>query len=75
MLDKIQNIFRIVFQNQLLIISESTSATDIAMWDSLTHIELIASIEDEFKIKFTFHEVMLFNTVGDMLPVISQKLK
>jgi len=74
MLEQIQTIFRKVFQDESLVIQPSTSANDIAMWDSLTHIELISSIEDAFQIKFSFQEVMKFNTVGDMLQVISQKL-
>ncbi len=74
MLEKIQTIFRQVFKDPLLVISEHSSADTIAMWDSLTHIELIATVEDAFQIKFTFQEVMKFNTVGDMIQMISQKV-
>ena len=52
----------------------TTSASDIKLWDSLMHIELIAAVEREFKITFTFNEVMRFNNVGDMLQVIEKKL-
>lgn len=75
MQEKLQDIFRIVFKDKALLIQDSTSANDIVMWDSLTHIELISSIEDAFQIKFTFQEVMKFNTVGDMMQVIAQKAK
>jgi len=74
MLEQIQAIFRNVFEDESLMIQFSTTANDIAMWDSLTHIELIASIEEAFQLKFTFQEVMTFNSVGDMMQVISQKL-
>jgi len=43
------------------------------MWDSLTHLQLIAEIESEFKIKFTFEEVMMFNSVADILSTIEKK--
>ena len=75
MLEQLQNVFRSVFQDDKLIIGETTSAKDILMWDSLMHLELIAAIESEFKIEFTFNEVMLFNNVGDMMQVIVKKLK
>ena len=73
LLEQLQNVFRKVFQNGSLVIHASTSAKDIKMWDSLTHLELIDSVETEFKIKFSFDEVMQFNTVGDMMNAIETK--
>lgn len=70
--DQLQNVFRRVFMDEQLNIGPGTSAKDIKMWDSLTHLELIAAVEAEFTIKFTFSEVMEFNTVGDMLHRIEQ---
>ena len=69
---QLQEVFRNVFMDRTLTIGPGTSAKDIKMWDSLTHLELIASVEAEFGIKFTFNEVMEFNTVGDMLHVIEK---
>lgn len=71
--EQLQKVFRAVFQNSGLVISERTSAKDLKMWDSLTHLELIAAVEEEFKIRFTFNEVMEFDTVGDMLKAIEIK--
>ena len=65
---------RFVFENDTIVIQESTSSKDIKMWDSLMHLELISEIESEFKIEFSFNEVMSFNNVGDMLKVIEKKL-
>lgn len=73
MLERLQKVFRAVFEDERLSISESTSAKDIRMWDSLTHLELIAAVEAEFGIKFSFNEVMQFNNVGDMLRTIEKK--
>jgi len=73
--EKLQNVFRKVFDNNDLIIHSDTTAKDIKMWDSLTHLELIASVEEAFNISFTFNEVMQFNKVGDMLDLIAKKLQ
>ncbi len=70
MLERLQQIFREVFGDNTLTILPSTSAKDIKMWDSLTHLELIAAIEDEFKIKFSFDQVMKFGNVGDIIKTI-----
>ena len=73
MLEQMQNVFRAVFQNDALIIQTSTSAKDIKMWDSLMHLELIAAVESEFKVEFSFNEVMSFQNVGDMIKAIEKK--
>ncbi len=70
MLEKLQQVFRKVFEDDNLIITQSTSASHIKMWDSLTHLQLIAEIEAEFKVKFTFDQVMMFNSVADILKLI-----
>lgn len=75
MLEQLQNVFRVVFQNDTLIIQGSTSAKDIKMWDSLMHLELIAAVESEFKVEFSFNEVMSFKDVGDMMKAIENKSK
>jgi acyl carrier protein len=66
MQERIQNVFRKVFRRDDLVITDASSASDIPMWDSLTHLELIAAIEEEFNVKFSFREVMEFNSVGDL---------
>ena len=75
MLEQIQKVFRSIFQDEVLIIQATTSANDIKMWDSLIHIELIAAIEAEFNVEFSFNEVMGFNNVGDMIRSLETKLK
>lgn len=71
--ERLQNVFRKVFQNEKLVISGSTSAKEIKMWDSLTHLELIAAVEEEFNMKLSFNEVMQLDTVKDLLDVIEKK--
>ena len=73
MLERLQKVFRKVFEDERLLVSEATSAKDIRMWDSLTHLELIAAVEAEFNVKFSFSEVMQFSNVGDMMRTIEKK--
>lgn len=71
-IDNLQEVFRKVFDKNDLLITETTSARDIKSWDSLTHLELIAAVEEAFDVKFSFAEVMQFNTVGDMIQAIEK---
>ncbi len=74
LLKRTELVFQKVFKNKDLTINVETSAKDIAMWDSLTHVELIASLEEEFGIVFSFNEVMQFGNVGDMINLVMHKL-
>jgi len=71
--DKVQNVFRQVFQNPALHIEPAYTAQDIAHWDSLTHMTLIAALEEFFSITFTFEEVTAFNNINDIVNLISKK--
>jgi acyl carrier protein len=75
MLNELQSVFRDVFEDQSLIITPETTANNIKMWDSLSHMVLMTSIEEKFNIKFSFNEVMGFDKVGDLIDTIEKKLK
>ena len=60
-------IFRVIFENNDLIISHSTQAKDIIEWDSLNHIYLVVAIEKRFNIKFTAKQIQQWSCVGDVL--------
>ena len=72
--DRVQNVFREVFDRDDLVIYNEMQAKDVEGWDSLTHITLIMTLEDTFKIKFTTREVMGFQNVGEMLDCLRGKL-
>lgn len=71
----VQDIFRDVFDEDDLIIEDSTSSDTIEDWDSLNHINLVSAIEKEFKIKFTLQELMTLKDVGAMIDLMVEKLK
>ena len=51
-MEKISLIFKDIFDDNTLSISDNTSPIDIPEWDSLQHINLISMLEREFKINF-----------------------
>lgn len=69
-LAKVKEIIRDVFDNDDIVVMESTVADDVEGWDSLMHITLIGTIEDEFDIKFAMKDVIGMKNVGDMVDII-----
>lgn len=72
--EKLQEIFRDIFDDDTLVIENSTTAADIEDWDSLAHIQLIAAIEKAFHVKFTLKEVVSAENVGAFIRLIENKL-
>ena len=52
-MEKIQDIFRDVFDDEELVVADSTSSDDIEEWDSLSHIQLVVAVEKTFGLKLT----------------------
>lgn len=71
--ERLQEIFRDIFDNEDLEITEQTTANDIEEWDSLMHISLVSSIEKAFQVRFALGELQELKNVGDMIALIEKK--
>ena len=74
-LEKVQDIFRDILDNDEIVLTNESTADDIEEWDSLTHIQLIKAIEKDFSIRFTSREILSWNNVGEMIDSIVVKVK
>jgi acyl carrier protein len=71
--EKLTPVFRKVFNNTSLELTDELSALDVENWDSLSHMLLISEIENEFAIKFKLKDLNKMANVGDMIAIISSK--
>jgi acyl carrier protein len=71
--DRLQGIFRDVFDDDGIVLFDAMTANDIADWDSLTHISLVVASEKEFKTRFILKEVKALKNVGEFIAMIRQK--
>lgn len=71
---ELQEIFREIFDDDELVISNETTADDIDDWDSLTHMQLIVEIEKKYNIRFTTAEIKKAANVGEFVDIIQGKL-
>ena len=73
-LKKINEILIDEFEDDDLVISESTVAADVDGWDSLAHLSIINEIENEFGIKFLMGEIQEMKNIGEMIDIIISRL-
>lgn len=71
--ERLNKVFRKVFDDDSIIVTRKTTANDIDDWDSLEHIRLVGAVEREFKIKFTMKEVSSMKNVGEMMDIIAER--
>jgi acyl carrier protein len=72
--DPLTEIFREVFDDDDITLSPELTADDVDGWDSLSHVNLIVTIEIRFNIKFAQKEILSFKNVGDLMSCIQTKL-
>lgn len=73
-MEKVNEIFCNVFDDDDLIVQDETNAEDIEDWDSLEQVNLIVNMEKEFKVKFNLEEVNQLKNVGEMVDMICSKI-
>lgn len=69
-LERVNDVFRDIFDDDSLEIGFETTAADVKGWDSLMHISLIEAVEDEFDMRFKMAEVSSMKDVGEMIDII-----
>ena len=72
-LDRVQEIFRDVLDDDEIVLTDQTTADDVDDWDSLSHIQLIVAVEKAFHVKFTSKEILSWKNIGEMVDCILAK--
>ena len=70
---RLTSIFRDVFSDNALVVTDTLTADDVAKWDSLSHINMIYAVEKAFGVKFSIKEARSMKNVGDLVQLIKKK--
>lgn len=73
--DRLDRVFRDVFDDDSIHVTPRTTADDIDDWDSLEHITLISAVEREFRMKFKMGEISSMRDVGEMARIVMERAK
>ena len=73
-LKRVEEIFREELELEDLVLTDDTTAEDVEGWDSLSHIQLVAAMEEAFGIEFKSREILSWDNVGDLIDCIQKKV-
>ena len=72
-IDRLQGIFRSVFDDEALVIRPDTTAKDVEGWESFNHINLIVALEEDFDVTFTTDEISCMANVGSLVTILQAR--
>jgi acyl carrier protein len=73
--DRLQGVFRKVFDDDSIELYDAMTAADLDDWDSLSHVQLMVAVEKDFGIRFLTAEVISLKDVGEMIRLLEDKVK
>ena len=68
--ERLNKVFRDVFDDESITLRDDTTANDIEDWDSFEHINLVVAVQDEFSFKIPMGKVVTMKNVGEMVDII-----
>ncbi len=69
---RLNKVFRQVFDDDSITVTDETTSKDIDDWDSFEHINLVVAVEEEFSFKIPMGKVVTMKNVGEMVDIIMQ---
>jgi acyl carrier protein len=73
-LENLTELFRTIFDDDDITVSDATTAADVEGWDSLSNIQLILAVESAFRIRLSAAQVSSLAQLGDLVTVIEGKV-
>lgn len=69
---KLTPIAQRVFEKKDLVLSEDMSSETLDTWTSLSFMQLLTSIEQEFGFRFKMMELLSLRSIGDIIEAIAK---
>ena len=67
----LNDVFKDVFDDDMLILTRDTTSKDIEEWDSLNQIKLIIECERAFDIRLKARDINILENIGEMVDHLS----
>ena len=73
--ERLEQVFRDVFNNDALALKDEMTSRDVPGWDSVAHINLMFTIESRFGIQFVGNELAEFKNIGELKTYLARKTR
>lgn len=73
-MEDLNDVFRMVFDDDTIQITPEMTANDLDGWDSLSHVNLIVAVEVRFSIRFTRKELLTLKKIDDLYNAVAAKI-
>lgn len=70
---RLNSIFLDLFDEDVAL-TPTTTADDVAGWDSLSHVRLILTVQQKFGVKFSAAQTTAMKNVGELVSLIQAKV-
>jgi len=71
-LERLTVVFRDIFQDSAIVATREMTAADVERWDSLSHIDMILMVEQDFRIRIPTRAVARMRNVGELVALIQR---
>jgi acyl carrier protein len=69
---KLTPIAQDIFMDDSLVLNDSMSAENVPTWTSLSFMQFLSEIENQFNFKFRMMEILRLQTMGAIIDAIQQ---
>ena len=70
---RLEAVFREVFDDDTLQLTDAVDRESLEAWDSLGHIRLVSSVEEAFGIALTLEEIETMTSVPQILKLVASR--
>lgn len=74
-LERVRLVIARVFGDNDVVVTRSTTASDVEGWDSVSNIEVLVALEREFAVRFNTGEMATLANVGQLVELIELRLR
>ena len=69
-IERLTPLVREAFHDDTIVVIDSMSAENVASWTSLSFMQLLSKIEEQFAFKFRIFELLNIHNMGDLVSAI-----
>ena len=73
-IEKLTPIARSIFENQELVLTDDMSVDNVATWTSLSFMQFLTEIENQFGFKFKMTELFNLKTMGNIIDSVTSHM-